>query len=156
VRDSRGLLILLAVVVIVATVVWFLTRPPSPRGVPESDADQPIRFLHDDVPVVSPDLAVELERVVGAIHTSYSSWSVVLVCREPDGCSGDLELEVAYRSGPADRKLVMITHAAAPAGGELRFEGLQDPPEPIDGVDGLTLAVRRPAPVGVPLPDVID
>ena len=140
-RDSRGLLILLALVVVVATVVWFATRlePVSPRPTPEED--QPIRFRFSDVKVKSPDLEVVEPEVRGAIRTTYSSWLVTLNCAEPEGCAGEFAIEVRYHTGSDSERIVIATRCDVPNGAELRFEGLQDSPTPVDHIEYLTLEV---------------
>ena len=140
-RDSRGLLIVVAVVVALATVVWLVNRPkhePS-RLVPEDD--KPVRFRFVDVAVTSPDLEVVEPEVRGSIRSTYSSWLVVLKCAEPEGCAGEFAFQVSYHTGNESRQLVIIEQCDVPNGGELRFEGLQDPPTPVDRIERLTLEV---------------
>lgn len=140
-RDLRAPLIVLAVVVVLAAVVWMVSRPehePS-RLVPVED--QPVRFDFADLAITSPDLAVAAPVVRGSIRSDYASWVVVLRCAEPEGCAGEFSVEVSYLTGGERRSLTMVSRCDAPDGGELRFEGLQDPPTPIDGIEGLELTV---------------
>ncbi len=140
-RDFRGLLIVIAVAVALAAVVWLVSRPehePS-RLIPE--VDEPVRFRFADVAVASPGLAVGGAEIRGAIRPTYSSWLVVLTCAEPDGCAGEFAIEVSYHTGEASRKLGIVQHCDVANGGELRFEGIQDPPTPIDRIERLTLEV---------------
>ena len=155
-RDLRGLLIFAAVVVFVAAVLWLATRRGSEPALPAGEGEAPIRFQQTDVPLISKDLAVELQEVRGTIHPEYTSWSVKLTCGEPEGCSGELAVRVDYHSGADARRLVLVNRVNVASGGELRFNGLQDPPTPVSRVDRLTLEVRKRAPLDAPPAEVID
>ena len=146
-RDLRGLLILTAVVLVVATVVWLARSPkPGPTRL-EPEEDQPIRFRFVELSIDSPDLEVVAPEVRGAIRRTYSSWLVTLSCAEPEGCAGEFTIEVRYHTGNESERIVIATRCDVPLGGELRFEGLQDPSTPIDRIEGLTLEVlERGAP----------
>jgi len=63
-------------------------------------------------------------------------------CAEPDGCTGEFGIKVSFHTGSDHRQLVLVNHFEAPMGGELRFQGLQDPSTPVDRIDGLALDVR--------------
>lgn len=142
-RDFRGLLIVISVVVALAAVVWLVSRPkhePS-RLIPEHD--EPIRFHFADVSVISSNLEVAEPEVRGSIRSTYSSWLVVLKCVEPEGCAGEFTVEVKFHTGDESQRVVMVDRCDVPNGGELRFEGLQDPPTPIDRIEGLTLEVLK-------------
>jgi hypothetical protein len=141
VRDFRGPLIVVAVVVVLATMVWLVSRPGDGPSRLILEDDTPVRFHFDDVPITSFDLEVSEPRVHGSIRSSFSSWLVILNCAEPEGCAGEFALEVTFQSGRERREITIIALCDAPSGGELRFEGLQDPPLPVDRVDGLTLEV---------------
>jgi len=141
VREFRGLLIVIAVVVALAAALWLVNRPkhqPS-RLIPEND--EPVRFRFNDVSISSPDLEVVEPEVRGSTRSTYSSWLVVLNCAEPEGCAGKFAIEVRYHTGDESRRLVIVNRCDVPNGGELRFEGLQDPPTPVDRIEGLTLEV---------------
>jgi hypothetical protein len=143
VRDIRGLLIVVAVVVALAAAVWLVNRPkhqPS-RLVPEND--EPVRFRFADVSITSPDLEVVEPEVRGSTRSTYSSWLVVLSCAEPEGCAGEFAVEVKYHTGDESRRVVIVNRCEVPNGGEMRFEGLQDPSTPVDRIEGLTLEVRE-------------
>ena len=155
-RDARGPLILL-VVLVVAAVVWFAIQW-------RSDQERPTRlepieatlFDFDAVAVTSPDLLVGPARVRGAIQDGFSSWLVMMDCAQPDGCTGEFGIKVSFHTGSDRRQLVLVNRFEAPMGGELRFEGLQDPSTPVDRIDGLALDVRvLGAPSVLPY-DVID
>jgi len=152
VRDSRGLLIVVAVAVALAAAVWLVNRPkhePS-RLIPEDG--EPVRFRFADVSITSPDLEVVEPEVIGSTLSTHSSWVVVLKCAEPEGCAGEFAVEVKYHTGDESRRLRIVNRCDVPNGGELRFEGLQDPPTPIDRIEGLTLEVLEP---GV-LDEIVD
>jgi hypothetical protein len=141
VRDSRGLLIVIAVVVALAAALWLVNRPkhePS-RLIPEDG--EPVRFRFNDVAITSPDLEVVEPEVVGSTRSTQTSWLVVLKCAEPEGCAGEFAVEVRYQTGGESRRIAIVNRCDVPNGGELRFEGLQDPPTPIDRIEGLTLQV---------------
>ena len=140
-RELRPLLIVVAVVVALAAAVWLVNRPkhePS-RLVPEND--EPVRFRFADISITSPDLEVVEPEVRGSTRSTYSSWIVVLNCAEPEGCAGEFAVEVRYHTGEESRRLVIVSRGEVPNGGEIRFEGLQDPPTPVDRIEGLTLEV---------------
>ena len=140
-REFRGLLIVIAVVIALAAALWLVNRPkyaPS-RLIPEDD--EPVRFRFNDVSINSPDLEVTEPEVRGSTRSTYSSWLVILNCAEPEGCAGKYSLEVSYHTGGESQRVVIVNRFDVPNGGELRFEGLQDPPSLVDRIDGLTLEV---------------
>jgi hypothetical protein len=141
-RDSRGLLILLVVVVVLAAAVWWWTRPRPEPPSRQPTRQEPIRFHHTEVAVRSPDLSVGDAEIHGAIHPDYTSWQVSMPCDEPEGCAGEFAVEVRYDAGAGSGRLVLLGRGDVPSGGRLRFEGLQDPPTAVDGVDRVTLEVR--------------
>jgi hypothetical protein len=146
VRASRGLLIVLAVAVVIAVAVaiWFgLRRGPSaepPGTIPPPPETVLLEF--SDLPVRSADLAVGPATVRGAIQDGFTSWLVVIPCSEPGGCAGELAVELDYHTGSAPGSLVLAGRYDVPSGGELRFEGLQEPSTPVDQIDRVTLEVR--------------
>lgn len=157
-RDSRGWLVALAVVVIavVAAVVWFATRPrpEPPRVAPDETA--PVPFRYSEIAVKSPDLEVGLAEIRGAISPTYMTWRITMDCAEPEGCTGELAVDVRYRVDNESRRIVLINRCEAALGDELRFEGLQDSSTPIDRIEGLSLDVRDrrgfdQGPIEVPL-----
>ena len=154
-RNTRGLVVLLVAVAVVATVLFLASRrrsaPPA-----EPAVDQPVRFSASDVPLTSTDLRVTLEAVRGATYPSYTSWIVELVCAEPDGCAGDFEVEVRFHGGGERRRLVMFDRFDVPDTGVLRFEGMQNASVPVTDIDGVALAVRQRSRPGAPPADVID
>lgn len=141
-RASRGLLIVVVAVLVMAALVWLATRSrPEPPGV-ERDAAGPIRFEFVGITVTSPDLEVGPAEIKGAVYSDYSSWRATMSCNEPDGCTGEFALEVDYRAGGEARRVVFINRCEAAMGGALRFEGLQDQSAPVDAIDGVTLEIR--------------
>ena len=141
-REARGPLILLAVLV-VAAAVWFVVQWRSDRTGPK--LLQPIEavpFDFEDVPVRSPDLRVGPARVRGSIQDGFSSWLIMMACAEPDGCTGEFEIEVGFHTGSDKRRLVFVNRSEAPMEGDLRFQGLQDPSTPVVRIDELSLDVR--------------
>ena len=155
-REARGPLILLGVLV-VAAVVWFAVQWRSDRNRPARlEVVEATLFDFAAVAVTSPDLLVGPARVRGAIQDGFSSWLVTMDCAQPDGCTGEFGIEVSFHTGSDRRQLVLVNRFEAPMGGELRFEGLQDPSTPVDRIDGLALDVRvSGVPSEIPY-DVID
>lgn len=147
-RDSRGLLILLAVVVVVAGIVWWLTRPQPETVVPVVHQEGPVRFDYSDRPVDSPDLEVSNAEVRGSYLSGVTSWSVTMTCEEDRGCVGKLVLEVEYASGNDDGRVLIVDRVDLPTGGELRFQGIEDPGLQVGVIRKITLEVldRRPPP----------
>jgi hypothetical protein len=141
VRDSRGLLIVMAVVIAVAAVVWLASRPEHEPSRLKPETDQPVRFRFADLSITSPDLEVVEPEVRGSIRASYSSWLVILICAEPEGCAGEFAVDLRYHTGSESRRLVIVNRCDVANGGELRFEGLQDPSTPVDRIERLTLEV---------------
>ncbi len=156
-REARGLLILLAVVVVGALVVWFaIGRRGGESSSPALEPFEAILFDFDDVAVTSPDLQVGQARVRGAIQDGFSSWLVMMDCAQADGCAGEFAVKVSYHTGSEGRELVLANALEVPMGGELRFQGLQDPSTPVDRIDKLSLEVRSSGgPSELPY-DVID
>jgi len=154
--STRGLLIVVAAVLVVAALVWLATRSePEPPRV-ERDEAEPVRFEFAEIPVTSPEIDVGPAEIRGAVYPDYSSWRVTMSCDEPDGCTGEFALEVSYRSGSEARRVAFINRCEAPLGQTLRFEGVQDLAAPIDGIDRVVLKVRDrrgsdQGPVKIPL-----
>ncbi len=155
-RNIRGLLILIAVVLVLAAVVWLANRPEHQPSRLIPDDDEPAHFRFADLQVTSPDLAVAAPEVRGLIRSDYSSWVVVLRCAEPEGCAGEFSVDVTYHTGGERKLLSIVSRCDALNGGELRFEGLQDPPTPIDGIEGLDFNVLERRIPGEEPDDSID
>ena len=145
-RDSRGLLILLAVVVVVAGIVWWLTRPQPETVVPVVHQEGPVRFEFSDHPVDSPDLEVSNAEVRGVYLSGVNSWTVTTNCARSAGCVGKVVLEVEYASGNDDGRVLIVDRVDLPDGGELRFQGIEDPGLQVGVIRKITLEVldRRP------------
>lgn len=156
-REARGLLILLGVVVVGALVVWFaIGRRGGETRRPTLEPVKAVLFDFEGVAVKSPDLRVGQARVRGAIQDGFSSWLVMMDCMETDGCAGEYGVKVNFHTGSDPRELVLANAFDVPMGGELRFQGLQDPSTPVDRIDKLVLEVRSSgAPSELPY-DVID
>jgi hypothetical protein len=148
VRDSRALLIVLALVVVVAAAIWLALRrgPETPAPAPVPTPVEVERLEFDDLAVDSPDLAVGPARLRIAVQNGFSSWSLTTDCGEPDGCVGELSVEIGYDTGTDRGRVVLAGRFDTPAGGELRFEGLQDPATEVEGIDRVALEVRHRGP----------
>lgn len=147
-RDARGLLILLAVVVVAAAVVWFsIHRRSDETGPVLLGPAEKVLFDFGGLAVRSPDLRVGEARVRGASQGEFSSWLVTMNCGEPDGCTGEFGITLSFDTGSGDRKIVLVNGLEVPMGGELRFQGLQDPSTPVERIDKLVLEVQS---IGAP------
>ena len=140
-RNARVWWVLLAVAAVIATVVWFVSGPEPETTTPRPERDEPVRFSHDGLAVDSADLEVGTAAVRGAIHPGYISWLVIVGCAEPEGCAGEFSVTVEYHAGTETRRIELESRCDVPSGGEMRFEGLQDPSTPVGRIDGLTLEV---------------
>lgn len=141
VSGTRVLLILAALIVVFVVVVWYIGCPHPEETPPRPERSEPLRFDHNEFKVESPDLEVGPASVRGAIHPSYLSWVVVIDCAEPEGCTGELKLTIEYDTGSETRRIIVDNRCDVPLGGELRFEGFQDPPTPVSRIKSLTLDV---------------
>ena len=90
----------------------------------------------------SPELQVGPAEINGAVHPDYASWTISMTCAEPDGCAGELALEIRYRGGGEDGRVVLLNVVDLGSGAEIVFDGLEEPPRPIVEIDRLTLEVR--------------
>ena len=141
VSGTRVLLILAALVVVLVVIVWYFGCP-RPEVTPlRPERNEPLRFDHNELTVKSADLEVGSASVRGAIHQSYLSWVVVIDCAEPEGCTGQFNVTIEYDTGSETRRITVDNRCDVPSGGELRFEGFQDPPTPVRRVKSLTLDV---------------
>lgn len=138
---ARGLLILLAIIVALVVVVWTIGCPPKEETTPPRKRAEPVRFNHEDITVKSPDLEVGPATVRGSIFESYLSWVVIIGCAEPEGCAGEFNVTIDYDTGSESRKIIVDNRCEVPMGGELRFEGFQDPATPVAAIGRLTLDV---------------
>ena len=153
-RQSIGLLLLLVVVVAAAVVLFILSRQPGEPAGPAVEAPDVVRFSADDVPVRARGLEVSSAGVRVAIHPTFASWLVRVTCDEPDGCSGELTATVRYTDRGEDRSLGLVGSFDVPVGGDLRFEGLQEPPTGVDRIDRVLLEVQSRATPGASVPDI--
>lgn len=140
-RGARVWWVLLAIVAVVAAVVWFVSGPEPVPTTPRPERDEPVRFSHDELTVDSAELEVGTATVRGAILPGYTSWLVIVGCAEPDGCAGEFSVTIEYDTGTESRRIGFENRCDVPFGGEMRFEGLQDPSTPVGRIDALTLEV---------------
>ena len=151
-ESRRGLVIGIVVIAIVGVLVagWLRWRA-SEQPVEASGELQRLSFT--EVPISSPGLAVSLQSVQSAMHPGHTSWSLTLVCDEPEGCAAELTATVDYRSGGDRRQIAFNTRCDVSDGGVIRFDGLEDPPSPVTRVDRVMLEVTsRAAPGAWPTP----
>lgn len=153
-RQSRGLLLLLVAVVVAAVVLFILSRQPSEPETPAVEPPEVVHFSADDVPVRSRDLGVSNAGVRVAIHPTFASWLVRVACDEPDGCAGEFAATVRYTGGGEEHSLALVGRFQASLGGDLRFEGLQEPPTVVDRVDQVVVEVQSRETPGAPVQDI--
>jgi len=143
VRESRGLLILLVVVVLAAGLVWYLTRPAPPEppaAIPEPDA--PLRFSFTEITVRSPEVRLTDVRVGGSVSSDGTTWVVTATCAETAGCIGEMAVDVSFRSGGGRDAVSLLGEIDVGVGEQLRFDGFLGGHHPVDGVDRVAIAVR--------------
>ena len=144
---------LLEVLVALAIAVWFFTRPQPEVTTPPAKLGEPLRFSYEGLSVESADLRVGPASVRGAIHSGYLSWIVIANCAEPEGCAGEFRVEIEYDTGSEVRKISVDTRCDVPFDGELRLQGIQDPPVPVNRIERLKLEVIERGRLGGPVPD---
>lgn len=144
VRDARGLLIFLAIVLAVAGGLWWWSRPrPVPEAPPPPEPAESVRFHKSGLAVRSPELAVGSAELRATVHPGYTAWRVEVGCAEAVGCAGEFTVEVRYATGQdGEGRVVLRGSCDVPSGGAMVFEGLQDPPAPVAGIELVTLEVR--------------
>lgn len=155
-RSARVWWVLLAVVAVVVAVVWLVSGPEPVPTTPRPERDDPVRFSHDGLMVDAAELEVGTAAVRGAIHPGYTSWVVVVGCAEPDGCAGEFSVVIEYHTGTESRRIEIEDRCDVPFGGEMRFEGLQDPSTPVGRIDALTLEVLERRRAGESATDEIE
>lgn len=133
---------MLASVVLIAGVVWWLTRPQPKTVEPVIHDEGPVQFEFSELPVKGRGIAVSDAEVRGSYLSGVTSWSVAMTCEERDGCVGKLVLEVEYTGGEDDGRVVIVDQVDLPYGGELRFQGVEDPGVVVQGIEKIILEVR--------------
>jgi hypothetical protein len=156
VKNARVWWLLLAIIGVVVVVIWFVSAPEPVETTPRPERDEPVRFSHDELAVDSPELEVGTAAVRGAIHPGYTSWLVIVDCAEQEGCAGEFSIAIDYLAGAEARRIVVDSRCDVPFGGEMRFEGLQDPSTPVGRIEELTLEVVDRRRSGEPVTDEIE
>jgi hypothetical protein len=130
---------------------WFLLRSdePPPPSIPGD-------FAFDKVKLTSPDLQVALEAVRGTIRGSYTDWSCILICREPEGCHADVRLRVDYRSSGEDQSMTLAGRLDGEPDEAMRIGRVQRPPTPVDSVDRVSIEVVDTYHPGDPTPTPME
>jgi len=151
---GRVVWLVFAAAVVAAVILVLASRSCRPDH--SSLSSTPADFDIDSVTVQSPDLAVELVSVRGAVHPGYIDWACLLTCSEPDGCHGEVELEVAFQSLGEDRTLRLAGRIDAADGEIMRIGRAQRPPVPVDGVNLVTLHLVSSYRPGAPTPTPME
>ncbi len=108
------------------------------------------------IPLVSPDIAVELHSVRATVHPGYTDWACILECREVAGCRADVAVEVTYVSQGEERVLHMAGRLDAVQGQSMRIGRAHRPPSPVDRVEQVTVKVRATFIPGAPRPTLVQ
>ena len=148
---ARWMVVVAAVVVtiLVAVFLWRGSQPaPPPPEIPS--------FSGDEVTAISPDLAVSEALVRGTVHPGYTDWVCLVECLEPEGCRADLRVVVDYRSGGEAQRLMIDGRVDAEMGETMRIGRVQRPPVEVDGIDKVTIEVRKSYREGAPEPTPIQ
>jgi len=131
-----AVLAVVVVTILVAVLLWRGFRPaPAPPEIPN--------FSQDKVTAASPDLAVSEALVRGTVHPGYTGWVCLLECLEPEGCRADLRVVIDYRSRGEAQRLMIDGRVDVDMGETMRIGRVQRPPVEVDGVDKVTVEVRR-------------
>jgi hypothetical protein len=141
------------VVVVVAVALWLMRRP-SPG--PESEIGPAADFEFETVDLISPDVAVTLEVVRGTLRDGYTDWSCIFRCAEPDGCYGNVQVEIVYISGDQPRKLVLGGRIDGAAGAAMRVGRAQRPAPSVTRIDHVDLTVLDSFRPGDPTPTPME
>ena len=147
---ARWMAVVAAVVVtiLVAVFLWRGSQPaPAPPEIPS--------FSGDEVTAISPDLAVSEALVRGTVHPGYTDWVCLLECLEPEGCRADLRVVIDYRSHGEAQRLMIDGRVDADMGETMRIGRVQRPPVEVDGIDKVTIEVRKSYREGGPEPTEI-
>ena len=143
---------LVAAVVVTILVAVFLWRgfqsAPVPPEIPS--------FTQEEVAAISPDLAVSEALVRGTVHPGYTGWVCLLECLEPEGCRTDLRVVIDYRSRGEAQRLMIDGRVDADMGETMRIGRVQRSPVEVDGIDKVTVEVRRSYRGGGPEPTPIQ
>jgi hypothetical protein len=145
--SSRLLAVAMVLVVALAAAIgyylwrqWQATRPLPP---PKPPVELPDSFSVDDVPVQSPQMALNLVGMRGTVHADYTDWSCLVECREREGCHATVEVRVEYRSEGEPSRLVIGGRIDGKVGEVMRIGRAQRPPVAVDGIDSVEVTVLR-------------
>jgi hypothetical protein len=94
------------------------------------------------VAVDSSTIAISVRDFAVRSESGQLLWSFVVVCEQPGGCSGLLDLEVVYRSRAGERRLTMMREVDLPHGGTVKL-GRTGSLDTVERVDRVRVAVRR-------------
>jgi len=70
-------------------------------------------------------------------------WSCRLLCREPDGCHADIVVKVFYLSPTGPGRFAFDGIIDVEEGGTATMSGVQRPPDVVESVERVEVAVRR-------------
>jgi len=135
---ARWMAVVAAVVVTILAAVLLWRGFQSARVPPEIPS-----FAQEEVTATSPDLAISEALVRGTVHPGYTDWVCLLECLEPEGCRADLRVVVDYRSGGDAQRLMIDGRVDADMGETMRIGRVQRPPVEVEGIDKVTVEVRK-------------
>jgi hypothetical protein len=115
---------------------WFFGRSTGPGHVPSG-------FESTGVALDSPDLQLAVSDVQGVVQGDLMRWSCLLACREPDGCHADIVVKVFYRSSTGLGRFAFDGIIDVEEGGTATMGGVQRPPDAVESVARVEVAVRR-------------
>ena len=147
---ARWMAVVAAVVVTILAAVFLWRGFQSARVPPEIPS-----FAQEEVTATSPDLAISEALVRGTVHPGYTDWVCLLECLEPEGCRADLRVVVDYRSGGEAQRLMIDGRVDADMGETMRIGRVQRPPVEVEGIDKVTVEVRKSYREGGPEPTEI-
>jgi hypothetical protein len=147
-RPLRLLVVIgaLLAVALLAVLGMRVCRSPQPLAAPAAS------FSAANVPVESPDLALEVIEVRGELHEGYIDWMCLIRCKAPGGCSADLRATVFYRSAGSVERITLSGPVDVPIGARARLGAVQRPPRRVDSVERASVRVVRTFRSGDPVP----
>jgi hypothetical protein len=147
-RPLRLLVVIgaLLAIALLAVVGMRVCRSPQPLAAPAAS------FSAANVPVESPDLALEVIEVRGELHEGYIDWMCLIRCKAPGGCSADLRATVFYRSAGSVERITLSGPVDVPIGARARLGAVQRPPRRVDSVERASVRVVRTFRSGDPVP----
>ncbi|MDX2438542.1 MAG: hypothetical protein QNL88_16030 [Acidobacteriota bacterium] len=144
----------LAAAVIAVAVAFVLWR--GRRLEPSADPDAKTTFAVNNVPVVSPDLNIDVGTVKWTYHPDYTDWACLVECREGDGCHAEVQLVMEYISLGKPQRLTLGDRLDAVYGETVRIGRAQRPSVKVDRIERVTVEVLAAFFRGDPTPTPME